>query len=265
MSLAVIAGGGVLPKLLLEATQARSVTLEGVSQDAVQYSDIEARFERLGGLFSSLRQAGVTQVCFAGAMGRPALDQSLFDTETLALLPRLIPLLAQGDDALLSGVISVFEEAGFTVRAPHEFLPDLLAGEGVLTTHAPDHNMIADAARGIAVLDAMSALDIGQGCVTCANQVLGFETLYGTDAMLESVAARRDTRHPSTGGVFVKRAKDGQDLRVDLPTIGPGTVAAAVAARLAGIHVQAGKVQILDRQEVFRRANAAGLVIWASP
>lgn len=265
MSLAVIAGGGALPKLLLEATDARCVTLQGVSQQAVQYSDIEARFEQLGALFSSLRDAGVTEVCFAGAMGRPALDPSLFDAETLALLPRLIPLLSQGDDALLSGVIAVFEEEGFTVRAPHSFLPDLLVAEGVLTKAQPDADMIADAARGVAVLRALSPLDVAQGCVVGAGQVLGIETLYGTDAMLSGVAGLRETRQPSTGGVFVKRTKDGQDLRVDLPTIGPDTVKAALGARLTGINLQADHVQILDRAEVLRRADEAGLVIWASP
>lgn len=265
MRLAVIVGDGLLPKLVLDATKARAVTLHGVSQQAVQYSDIEARFEQLGGLFSSLRAAQVTDVCFAGAMGRPALDPGLFDAETLALLPRLMPLLGQGDDALLRGVIAVFEEAGFVVCAPHEVVPDLLAEVGVLTQTQPTAQDIEDAARGQAVLEALSPLDVGQGCVTCAGQVLGIEALYGTDALLTGVAGLRSSRQPSTGGVFIKRAKNGQDLRVDLPTIGPDTVEAVLAAGLSGMHLQAGRVQILDRDTVLTRADAAGLVIWASP
>lgn len=265
MRLAVIIGDGLLPKLVLDATDARAVTLHGICQQAVQYSDIEARFEQLGGLFSSLRAAEVTDVCFAGAMGRPALDPSLFDAETLALLPRLMPLLGQGDDALLRGVIAVFEEAGFVVRAPHEVVPGLLVQNGVLTQTQPSAQDIEDAARGQAVLEALSPLDVGQGCVTCAGQVLGIEALYGTDALLAGVAGLRSSRQPSTGGVFIKRAKDGQDLRVDLPTIGPDTVEAVLAAGLSGMHLQADRVQILDRETVMARADAAGLVIWASP
>lgn len=263
MTLAVIAGGGTLPKLVLQATGGLSVTLQGVAQQSVQYSDIQARFERLGALFSDLRAAGVSQVCLAGAMGRPALDPSQFDALTQGLLPRLMPLLAQGDDALLRGIIAVFEDEGFTVRAAHDLVPGLLVAAGCLTRAAPQPQDLADAARGAAVLDALAALDVGQGCVVAAGQVLGIEALYGTDALLAGIAGLRATRHPSQSGVFVKRAKLGQDLRVDVPTIGPQTVQAALAAKLSGLCLQADHVQILDRAQVIGAADAAGLAIWA--
>ncbi len=264
MTIAVIAGSGALPGLVLDHSDALLVGLDGVAQDTGRELDISARFEQLGGLFESLTSRGVTEVVFAGAMGRPALDQTKFDMETLQMLPRLLPLLNQGDDALLTGIIAEFEAKGFAVRGPHEFVPDLLVGEGVLTASEPSADDLADAARGKAVLTALGALDVGQGCISCAGQVLGVETLYGTDAMLSDVAARRGERLPSVNGVFVKRAKDGQDLRVDLPTIGPDTVAAAVAADLSGICLQAGHVQVLDRDAVVQAADQAGLVIWAS-
>lgn len=262
---ALIAGAGALPGLVLGQGECLLVGLDGVAQDTGAEPDISARFEQLGGLFSSLQAAGVTEVIFAGAMGRPALDPSLFDPLTLQMLPRLIPLLEQGDDALLSGIIAEFEAEGFTVIAPHNVVPDLLVPEGRLGTVDPSEQDQTDAARGAAVLAALGPLDVGQGCLICAGQVLGIEGLYGTDALLSDVAARRGSRHPNRGGVLVKRAKPGQDMRVDVPTIGPDTVANAQNAQLSGICLQAGHVQILDRAAVIAAADAAGIALWAVP
>lgn len=263
MGLAVIAGSGALPRLLLDQTKAILVQIENVKHDIDSPAQITAQFERLGGLFSDLHAAGVTEVCLAGAMGRPALDMAKLDAVTTQMLPRLLPLLGQGDDALLRGVIAEFEANGFLVRGPHQLVPDLLVPQGCLTDAQPSAQDRADAARARSVLDALGPLDVGQGCVTCAGQVLGIETLYGTDAMLAAVAAARATRQPIVNGVFVKRAKPGQDLRVDLPTIGPDTIEAVLAADLSAIALQADHVQILDKAQVLAQANAAGLAIWA--
>jgi DUF1009 family protein len=63
-------------------------------------------------------------------------------------------------------------------------------------------------------------------------------------------------------GVLVKRAKQGQDLRADMPTIGPETITAVAEAGLAGLVVEAGRVILLHRDETIARADAAGLVLW---
>ena len=264
MSLAVIAGSGGLPARLVKETGAIWVKLNNVHTDIGSEPQISAQFERLGDLFLNLREAGIKKICFAGAMGRPKLDPSLFDTTTLDLMPRLVPLLQSGDDALLRGVIEVFEEKGFSVCAPHDFLPDLLVEPGVITRARPEPRDEQDAIKGAEILQTLSAHDIGQGCVVCSGQVLGIEALYGTDAMLDGIAQLRSSRQPNINGVFVKRAKEGQDLRVDLPTIGPETIDKSIKADLSAICLQAGNVQVLDLKEVLERANAAGLVIWAT-
>ena len=86
---AIIAGGGALPALLLDAGPAHIVIFGGV-ETAVDGAIIPARFERLGALFDDLRTAGVSEVCFAGAMQRPKLDPTALDDITKALMPRLM-------------------------------------------------------------------------------------------------------------------------------------------------------------------------------
>lgn len=255
---AILAGMGALPGLLLEAELAYVVQFRGVAIERHNAPPIKARFEQLGLLFDALRAKDVTEVCLAGAMSRPPLDPVAFDPLTASKMPLLMQAMGQGDDALLRAVISVIEEAGFSVIAAHDIRPDLVAPAGVL---AGERMGESDAARARAVLDALGPLDVGQGAVAARGQVIGVETLQGTDAMLGFVG----TSAPGSNGVFVKRPKPGQDLRVDMPAIGPETVRNAAAAGLAGIEIAAGNVLLLDRDAILAACAETGMNLWAGP
>ncbi len=166
--------------------------------------------------------------------------------------------MTQGDDALLRDVAAVFEEQGFSVVGARDMRPDLVAGPGFL---AGDALPESDAGRARAVLEALGPLDVGQAAVAGRGQVLGIETLQGTDAMLRFVA---DTV-PGSGGVLVKRPKPGQDLRLDMPAIGPDTVQRAAEAGLSGIEIAAGSVLLLDRDAILAACAETGLALRAAP
>lgn len=260
MARAIIAGGGVLPGLLLQAGPAHVVRLEGVESAPLDAPDIPARFEQLGKLFADLRTAGVRDLVFAGALSRPALDPGQMDAETAALMPRLVSAMGQGDDALLREIAAIFEAQDFRILGALDLRPDLAAEPGPICG-APGAAQGTDAARARAVLDALGPLDVGQAAVAARGQVIGIETLQGTDAMLRFVGATR----PGSGGVLVKRPKPSQDLRMDTPAIGPDTVMKAAEAGLSGIEVAAGAVLILDRAATEAACDAAGMALWAAP
>lgn len=256
--LAIIAGSGALPGLLAARNPAVIVRLAGVAADVAGPEVIEARLERFGQMFDDLHAAGVTDLCLAGAMRRASFDADLLDARTAALLPRVMAAQGQGDDALLREIVAILEAEGFTVRGAHELRPDLVAPMGAIVGTPCETR---DAARARAVLAALGPLDVGQAAVAAKGQVLGIETLQGTDAMLRFVAQTA----PGSRGVLVKRAKPGQDLRVDMPAIGPDTVALAASAGLAGIEVQAGHVLLLDPEAVRAAATAHCVALWAEP
>ena len=106
-------------------------------------------------------------------------------------------------------------------------------------------------------------LDVGQGAVAVGGRVVALEGPEGTDAMLERVARlKADGRISSRRrGVLVKLCKPQQDLRADLPSIGPSTIKGAQAAGLAGIAVESGRALVLDREEMIALANEAGLFV----
>lgn len=269
--LAVIAGQGRLPAVLANAqagtqagTQAGAplvCALEGFLPEGVD-PNIVFRIETLGTLLQTLQQRGVRDVCLAGAIRRPPVDPSRIDAATLPLVPVLMQAIGQGDDAALRAVIGIFEQAGFRVVGAHDIQPDLVPQPGVLGTVQPGDRESRDADRGAAVLAALSAADMGQSCVVQAGQVLAVEGSYGTDWMLQSLRHRPDG---GQGGVFVKAPKLDQDIRVDMPAIGPDTVVGAHAAGLRGLVIEAGGVMILDRDAVVAACDEAGLFLWVRP
>jgi len=261
--LAVLACAGVLPVEIARANPgAMIVTLQGIPSDLDGWSE-RHRLERIGTLFAALRAGGVDRVVFAGSLVRPALDPSAFDPEMAVIAPRLTAALSRGDDALLRTVIEVFEEQGFSVVGAHEVLPSLVAEDGLAVGPEPAPGDEADVARAAEILRGISPLDIGQGCVVAGGQCLGIETVQGTDALLRFVAQSDPAYRRGARGVCVKAAKAGQDLRIDMPAIGPRTVAAVAGAGLAGLVVEAGRVMVLERAATLRAARDSGIFLLA--
>ena len=125
---------------------------------------------------------------------------------------------------------------------------------------------IADADRAAKIVEGLGALDLGQGAVVAQGLCLAVETLPGTDAMLAFAALHDPALRPNpkgARGVLYKAPKPGQDRRIDLPAIGPETVAGAARAGLAGIAWEAGGVLLLDRDATVAAAAAAGLFLWS--
>lgn len=268
---ALIAGKGALPAHLARALAVSGrpfliAQIEGGEMANPDRLPVETfALERLALLFDMFHDRGVTRVAMAGAVTRPRLEPERIDPRTAMLLPRILPMLGQGDDAALRAVVALIEDEGFEVIGADAIAPDLLPAPGVPTRAQPAPADEADAARAGAIVAALGAADLGQGAVVAQGLCLAVETLPGTDAMLAWVAETAGACRPDPSGakgVFLKAPKPGQDRRVDLPTIGPATVEAAHRAGLAGIAVEAGGVLVLDPAETVARADALGLFLW---
>jgi DUF1009 family protein len=173
-----------------------------------------------------------------------------------------------GDDHLLSGIGRILEQDGFRMVGIKDVAPDLLVPEGCLTRAIPDGDAVTDIATGQQVLSALSPFDIGQAAVVIDGHVVGVEDIEGTDGLLARVARlRREGRiRARTGrGVLVKAPKSTQDLRFDLPTIGPRTIGGAAAAGLAGLAIAAGNTIVVEPQAMIEAADAADLFVTGLP
>jgi UDP-2,3-diacylglucosamine hydrolase len=199
---------------------------------------------------------------------RPALSEIRLDWVTLRVIPRVLAAFRGGDDHLLSGIGGILEQDGFRMVGIKDVAPDVLMPEGCLTQASPDENAMADIARGRELLHALSPFDIGQAAIVIDGHVVGVEDIEGTDGLLARVARLRAEgriRAKSPRGVLVKAPKSGQDLRFDLPTMGPRTIEGTAAAQLAGIATVAGNTIVVEPQTTIEAADAAGIFVTGLP
>jgi DUF1009 family protein len=262
--LGIVAGCGALPRRLVESCRAAGrdvfvLALEGAAEPAT-VRDAPHAWCRIGAAATGLallRENNVTELVLAGGIRRPSLATLRPDWRAAKLFAR-VGYRALGDDGLLSAVVGELEQEGFRVVGPEQLLDRALVPEGAMGRLRPDSEAAADIERGLRVAQALGALDVGQAVVVQQGLVLGVEAIEGTDELLRRCAG---LRREGPGGVLVKVEKPGQERRADLPTIGPRTVALAAETGLRGIAVEAGATIVLDREEVVRAADRAGLFV----
>ena len=267
----LIAAGGVMPFAVADSLTARGINpvlfaLRGAC-DPVGVERFRHHWISIGQLGKAtrlFRAENCRDLVFIGTLVRPALSEVRLDWGTLRVIGRVWAAFRGGDDHLLSGIGRILEQDGFRMVGIKDVAPDLLMPEGCLTLEAPDEKAAADIARGREVLRALSRFDIGQAAVVIDGHVVGVEDIEGTDGLLMRVARLRAEgriRARPARGVLVKAPKSGQDLRFDLPTMGPRTVEGAAAAKLAGIAIVAGNTIVVEPQAVIEAADAAGLFV----
>jgi DUF1009 family protein len=265
----IVSGGGSLPFAVADAAARRGrravlLALRGCA-DAARVAAYPHHWIGLGQvnrLCRLARQESCNDLVFIGTVVRPAIRQLRLDLGALLLLPRLVRLFRGGDDHLLSGVAIFFEQRGFRVVGAHQVAPEILMPEGAVGRLQPSESSHRDIVQGLALLRAIGQFDVGQATIVADGHVLAVEAAEGTDEMLAHVAdLRRRGRIRSTGGVLVKAPKPGQDRRIDLPAIGPQTIAGAANAGLAGIAVVAGGGIMAEPDRVAQAADRAGIFI----
>jgi DUF1009 family protein len=269
--LAIVAGAGSFPIAVADAVVASGravyvVALAGISDpDIGRFPHCWVGLGQFGHFLGNVAREGCREVVFVGAVTRPPDWRALTpDVGLLRRLPRVVKLFRGGDDHLLSGVLRLTEEAGLKVRGVHEVAPRVLLPQGPLGRREPDADAEADIVLALDLLKALSPFDVGQGAVVAGGRVLAVEAADGTDNMLAHLAElRRSGRLRLRGrqGVLVKAPKRGQDLRVDLPALGPATVAGAQAAGLRGIAGPAGRAVVVDGDKLAAAADAADLFV----
>lgn len=260
--LGILAGSGELPLRVIEACRAQNrpvfvLAFEGSCAPAT-VGGVAHAWIRLGAGGSGLRilrDNAVEELVMAGGVRRPSLWALRPDWRTARFFMKIgfRALVDVGDDALFRAIIAELESEGFRVVGVDTILTDLLAPIGPLGRYAPDRAADADIKAGLAAARVHGARDLGQAVIVQSGTVIGVEGKDGTDALIRRCAA--------PGGVLVKMAKPQQERRADLPAIGAATIAAAAAAGLRGIAVEAGATLVLDREAVIDAADRAGMFV----
>ncbi len=266
----LIAGNGRFPFLALQGARGlgHDVTVVAIREEA--FADLEASARetgadfhwvslgQLGRCIKILKAAGISEAVMAGQVKHAKIFSGIMPD--LTLLSVLTRLKARNTDALIAAVADVLRGEGIELLDSTAFLQPLLAGEGPLTERRLDDQEHDDISFGYRMADAVAALDIGQTIAVKDKAVVAVEAMEGTDAVIGRAG------HLAGPGVrVVKVAKPGQDMRFDVPVVGLATIDAMRAAGATALSIDAGRTLVLDGDEVFSRANDAGLAIIGRP
>ncbi len=269
--LALIVGRGALPRELAAGIGRRGkppylIGIHGETEPWIEeYDHTILKWGQLGELFKLLSQLGCSRVIFAGSMTRPKLNISSFDWGGIKSLPEVFAFMIGGDNSLFSGLIQLFEKRGVAIVGPHEVMPELLSGAGAIVGRKPSAKAMRNIKKAVEASKLLGKLDIGQAAVAVAGRVVAAEGIEGTDGMLERTAQMRKTGRlfeQGRDGVLVKTMKPDQEMRVDLPAIGPGTIDRLAEAGLRGVAIEAGRSIILEREKTLRLAKFHNIFIY---
>jgi DUF1009 family protein len=271
--LGILACAGSLPIEIAEAAVSAGrpvhvVGIEGFAEPGIAaYPHTLLNIGQVGRMLSSLRRAGCRQLVIAGALRRPNLLKVRIDHGFFRAIGTVLRLTRGGDDSVLRRIVHFFEREGFEVVGVDQVAPHLLAPLGPLGRIQPSPASARAISRAAALLRALGSFDVGQGAVATEARIIAVEGVRGTDEMLAQIEAAgqgeggKGPALAAAGAVLVKVPKPGQEMRVDLPAIGPRTVERAHACGLAGIVVAAGRALVLERARMIALADALGLFV----
>ncbi|MCX6935587.1 MAG: UDP-2,3-diacylglucosamine diphosphatase LpxI [Verrucomicrobia bacterium] len=258
----LVAGRGVYPSLVLDGAKAQGVALAVAAFEGETDSRVASRGQpnqwlkvgQLGGLISFFRKAGVKEVIFAGQIAPKRLFDLRPDLKALWILARL---KERNAETLFGAVAKELARAGIKVLPATTFVEDHLASRGHLAGPKPPRNLAAEIAFGWPLAKSIARLHIGQSLVVRKGTVMAVEGFDGTDATL-----KRGGTLAGQDAVAIKVTSPAQDMRFDVPVIGPQTILAAAEGKVGTLVIEAHKTLILEAEEVRKLAVRHKVTVW---
>jgi DUF1009 family protein len=260
----LIAGSGRFPVLFAETARRRGVEVMAVAHrgetapELVHHANAITWIQpgQLQALIDALRAHGVTRTVMVGGIAKPRLFREIMpDARALAAIARVGKLR---DDLLLRTLAEELEREGIRVVPSTTYLDEIVPAAGVLGRRAPTSEEWADIRYGFQVVKVIGRFDIGQSVVVRGGAVMAVEGIEGTDATI-----RRAGQLVNGDVVVVKATKPIQDLRFDLPAIGPDTIRTMAEVGARALAVEAGRTIVLDRAEMLALADEARIAVVA--
>jgi len=261
-TLGLIAGSGTFPLTVAQAARQEGYRIIAVAHQGESDPELASQVDELtwiyvgelNKLISVFKKAGVSDAVMAGGIKKVRLfGNARPDLRTLSLLARVG---IKKDDSLLRAVADELASEGIRIRSATEMLAGILMPKGLLTSRPLSAREEQDVEYGWSLAKEIGRLDIGQCVVVKDRTVLAVEAIEGTDE-----AIRRGGRHGREGAVVVKVSKPTQDVRFDLPTVGPKTIEVMSEVGATVLALEAGCSILLEKALLLEKAQAADISI----
>lgn len=253
----LIAGNRSLP--LLFARQARAmgvkhlvaVAFEGETDPALAPlvdQIVWLKVGQLSKLISAFTDAGVRHCVMLGQIA----PKNLFDLRPdFRAMTMLLRLKEKNAHTIFGAIADELRKDGVELIEATPWLRPLMPGTGFALGPKLTDEQRADVDFGFRIAKEISRLEIGQTVVVKNGTVLAVEGFEGTDKCL---ARGGELAGKDGGAVAVKVAKEKHDMRFDVPCVGPQTLEACAAGRLAVLAIESGRSLVLEQEAVERIA-----------
>lgn len=261
-SIGLIAGNGRFPIIFAENAKKLGYTVSAVAHVGETDPALEQAVDRihwirigqLNKMIRVLKEDGISQAVMLGGIKKTHVFSDVRpDLRAIALFSRL---KVWKDDGILRAIAEEIESEGITIRESTFGLRDILVPVGELSKRRPTKKELEDIHFGWAIVKEICQIDIGQCVVVKDKVIVAVEAVEGTDE-----AIRRGGALARKGAVVIKRSKPQQDLRFDLPAVGPRTIEVMREVKASVLAIEADKTIFLDREDMLEQANRAGIAI----
>jgi DUF1009 family protein len=258
----LIAGNGRFPIIFADNARKLGYHVSAVAHEGETEPELASHVDRIhwikigqvGKLIKAFKEDRVHQAVMLGGIKKTHVFTTVRpDFRTLAMATRLA---LWKDDDILREFAKELEREGIAICESTFGLEGILVEEGSLTARTPTEKEWEDIRYGWDVAHDIGRLDIGQCVVIKDRVVVAVEAVEGTDG-----AIKRGGELAKEGAVVVKRSKPQQDLRFDLPAIGPRTIEVMASVKASVLAVEAGRTILLDREIMLDKARSARIAI----
>ena len=261
----LLAGVGRLPVEFARAARGMGVHVIGIgvlpevdpelAQIANSYEYIN--IAKLDRIFKVFKREKVKEITLLGKINKELVyaHKELPDLRVLKIFARLKNF---SDDTLTLALVDELAAEGIAVLDQTELLRPLMPDPGVLSKRQPTEPELADMRFGLAMAKQIGGLDIGQTVVVKNRAIMAVEAIEGTDACI-----RRGGQLGRGGVTVAKSAKPQQDMRFDVPGIGPDTIDSMIQAGAVALVIEAGRTLVVDRERMLEKADQHGITIVA--
>ena len=260
--LIVIAGGGLYPKLVIDGAKRAGVArvdvlaVKGSTKRATWKAADNVHWITIGQIADGIRwmgSEGYDGAILAGQVNPLSLFRGRFDDEVKSWLAEL-PV--KNAHSIFGKLIEKIEGAGVKVLPASLYMDDYIPSAGALTKRSLSESEASDLKHAIAVAEDVGRHDIGQSVMVKSGMVVAVEAFEGTNA-----AIKRGGKLAGRGSLVFKAARQGHDMRFDIPVVGLKTLKTMKKAKASALVFQAGRLVLLDREDVVRYADAHGIAI----
>ena len=259
--LLVVAGAGSYPRLVVEGARRAGVgtvdvlSVKGSCERATRRAADHVVSFAAGESDKATAWAGehgYDGAILAGQVSPLSLFAGKYDAVVRDWL-RAMPV--KNAHTIFGKLVAEFERLGTRMLPASCFMDGNLPGVGTLTSRDLTPDEIDDMRRGQQVALDVGRHDVGQTVVVKSGMVLAVEAFEGTNAAI------RRAGKLSKGSVLFKGAREGHDWRFDIPVVGLKTLKTMKKAGVTALAFQAGRLILLDREDVVRFADRHGIAI----